>query len=337
MLSVWCTTHTQCPTSDGLGDITIRHPDLQAAFAENDYQHPQLEVSSRSAVDVALDLIRSEPEKSITYIALGPLTDLSRMLEKDLTLVRERLGRVVCMGGALDVPGNATPVAEFNFFADPHAACDVLTPTIPDQGFPRERFILVPLDVTTPHEIPFSDYKAEVDPEFENTSSPSNPTEKPPLLHFTSAFLERTREVMLSFGKDAMELHDPVAVWFAIENPPGKESASQVPVLKDGWGTTRRQFQVERTGEFTRGMLVVDRRDDIGAYAYGDSRQQELDRHPVLNGLFEPAAIPVPVLMEDTGKNGGPDIGVFTVVETPGPRALLDLLLQRIWGISKQP
>ena len=133
-----------------------------------------------------------------------------------------------------------------NFFADPHAAYDVLNPTIPDQGFPRERFILVPLDVTTPHEIPFSDYKAEVDPEFENTSSPSNPTGKPPLLHFTSAFLERTREVMLSFGKDAMELHDPVAVWFATENPPGKESAGQVPVLTDGWGTTRRQFQVER-------------------------------------------------------------------------------------------
>lgn len=133
-----------------------------------------------------------------------------------------------------------------NFFADPHAVYDVLTPVIPDQGFPHERFILVPLDITTPQELPFPVYKAEVDPEFENTSSPSNPTGKPPLLHFTSAFLESAREVMLSFGKDALELHDPVAVWFAIENPPGKESAGQSPVLTRGWGTTRRQFQVER-------------------------------------------------------------------------------------------
>jgi len=133
-----------------------------------------------------------------------------------------------------------------NFFADPHAVYNVLTPAIPDKGFPRERFILIPLDVTTSHEIPFLVYKAEVDPHFENTSSPSNPAKKPPLLHFTSAFLERTREVMLSFGKDALELHDPVAVWFAIENPPGKESAGQSPVLKQGWATTRRQFQVER-------------------------------------------------------------------------------------------
>ena len=98
--------------SDGLGDITTRHSDLQAAFADGGRQHPQLEISSKSAIDVALDLIRSEPDKSITYIALGPLTDLSRMMKKNSALVKERLGRVVCMGGALDVPGNSTPVAE---------------------------------------------------------------------------------------------------------------------------------------------------------------------------------------------------------------------------------
>ena len=133
-----------------------------------------------------------------------------------------------------------------NFFADPHAVYDVLTPALPDQGFPHERFILLPLDVTTPHELPFPAYKTEVDPEFESTRSPSISAAKPPLLHFTSAFLERARESMLSFGKDALELHDPVAVWFAIENPPGKESTGQSPVLKHGWRTTRRQFQVER-------------------------------------------------------------------------------------------
>ena len=99
--------------SDGLGDISARHPDLRAAPADKlPKEHPQLEISSRSAIDVSLDLIRSEPDKSITYIALGPLTDLSGMLKKDSALVRERLGRVVCMGGALDVPGNSTPVAE---------------------------------------------------------------------------------------------------------------------------------------------------------------------------------------------------------------------------------
>jgi len=298
-----------------------------------------LEISSRSAIDVSLDLIRSEPDKSITYIALGPLTDLAGMLKKDPTLVRERLGRVVCMGGALDVPGNSTPVAEFNFFADPHAVCEVLTPAIPDQGFPHERFILVPLDVTTPHELPFPIYKTEVDPEFENTSFPSVPANKLPLVHFTSAFFERTREIMLSFGKDAMELHDPVAVWFVIENPLGKESVGQSPALKPGWRATRRQFQVERTGEFTRGMLVVDRRDDVGAYALGDNRSVKYasDQLHVSHGPFGSAVVPVPVIEEgDIGKEKNQDVGVFTLVETPGPQICLELLLQRIWGISRQ-
>lgn len=160
---------------------------------------------------------------------------------------------------------------------------------------------------------------------------------------------------MLSFGKDAMELHDPVAVWFVIENPPGKESTGQSPVLKPGWRTTRRQFQVERwvswshliwgrialispffmgnrTGEFTRGMLVVDRRDDVGAYAPGDNRSVKYasDHLYASHGLFGSAVVPVPVIEEDIGKEK--DVGVFTLVETPGPQVCLELLLQRIWG-----
>ena len=82
-------------------------------------------------------------------------------------------------------------------------------------------------------------------------------------------------------------------------------------------------------------MLVVDRRDDAGAYAPGDNRshvQQELDRRQILH---EPAIVPAPVLVEDTGGEKQ-DIGVFTVVETPGPHVCLELLLQRIWGISRQ-
>lgn len=84
-------------------------------------------------------------------------------------------------------------------------------------------------------------------------------------------------------------------------------------------------------------MLVVDRRDDVGAYAPGDNRshvQQELDRLHASHGPFESTAAPAPVLMDDIGKKGKQDNGVFTLVETPGPRACLELLLQRIWGIQ---
>ena len=63
-------------------------------------------------MEVALDLIKSEPERSISYLALGPLTNLAKLMRLDRDAVRSRIGRVVCMGGALDVPGNTSPVAE---------------------------------------------------------------------------------------------------------------------------------------------------------------------------------------------------------------------------------
>ena len=48
----------------------------------------------------------------MTYIALGPLTNIARMMHTDADCVRERIGRVIAMGGALEAPGNVTPVAE---------------------------------------------------------------------------------------------------------------------------------------------------------------------------------------------------------------------------------
>jgi len=95
-----------------------------------------------------------------------------------------------------------------------------------------------------------------------------------------------------------------------------------------------------RTGEFTRGMLVVDRRNDVTACAPADSRshvQQELDRFRLSDGSFESSAVPAPVLADDIDKKGWKGIGVFTVVETPGPRVCLELLLQRVWGVSRHP
>lgn len=111
---------------------------------------------------------------------------------------------------------------------------------------PLDRFLLAPLDLTTLHELPFPVYKQVVDPTFESASAaPSNGSKKSPITHFTSSFLERTREVMLSYGKDAMELHDVVAVWCAMENPPVPDGEPG-EFLAPGWGMLRRVFDIER-------------------------------------------------------------------------------------------
>ena len=103
-------------TSDGLSEITHSHPefnlppDLLSVGV-----HPQLELSGRPGHQVAFDILRDHLPRSVTYIVLGPLTNLARILRIDRALVRERIGRVVIMGGTFDVPGNITASAECEF------------------------------------------------------------------------------------------------------------------------------------------------------------------------------------------------------------------------------
>jgi inosine-uridine nucleoside N-ribohydrolase len=105
--------HVLRQTSDGLGGITDSHPELNLPpdFLSTG-SHPRLEISNCPAHQAVLELLREYPARSVTYIALGPLTSLAQMLRSDGACVRERIGRVVNMGGAIDVPGNATPSAE---------------------------------------------------------------------------------------------------------------------------------------------------------------------------------------------------------------------------------
>ncbi len=76
----------------------------------------------------------------ISIIALGPLTNIARAMEIEPGLAG-MVDEIVVMGGAIEVPGNTTPYAEFNIHNDPLAADMVLTSGAP--------ITLVGLDVTT--------------------------------------------------------------------------------------------------------------------------------------------------------------------------------------------
>src|SRR5262245_3919448 len=111
--------------SDGLGDA-LDWPPVTSPPA------------SPSAAETLVALARAHAER-LTLIALGPLTNLALALRVDADALR-RIGRVVMMAGAVDVPGNITPDAEFNAHVDPDAAREVF-----DAGL---RVDLVPLDAT---------------------------------------------------------------------------------------------------------------------------------------------------------------------------------------------
>jgi purine nucleosidase len=66
----------------------------------------------------------------ITVVAVGPMTNIAIALNvcPDLPSM---LNRFVIMGGAYRVPGNVTPHAEFNIWADPEAAEQVFATTFP--------------------------------------------------------------------------------------------------------------------------------------------------------------------------------------------------------------
>ncbi len=100
---------------NALGDIDI--PDAVRATVDGRRGHRMM-----------IDLIRANPHE-VTIIAVGPLTNLARLIDKDPEIVRLVQG-VVVMGGAFGShghTGNVSPVAEANIANDPDAAEEVFT------------------------------------------------------------------------------------------------------------------------------------------------------------------------------------------------------------------
>jgi len=167
---------------DGLGDLTD-WPDVEARVASTD--------GPGVIVDAARRL-----GPHLTIVALGPMTNLALAIERDAAAIREA-GRVVAMGGAVDVPGNVTPDAEFNAHVDPEALARVL-----DAGV---RLDLVPLDATR---------QATLErPSLESALARAPAPAADRIRRFTE-FAIRMDE---KHGRRGMDLHDPLAIGVAVD------------------------------------------------------------------------------------------------------------------------
>lgn len=168
--------------------------------------------------------LRAQPGQ-LTVVATGPLTNLALMLALDpeaATLARQ----VVVMGGAVTVPGNVSPVAEFNIATDPEAARAVLAAPW--------RVTLVGLDITMRVRLG----RPEI--EVLRSAAGAVPRLAADLLTAYAAAYDRNT------GRPEAPMHDPLAVCVALD--PGLVRAVQVPA------------DVETRGELTRGMIVADQR-----------------------------------------------------------------------------
>jgi inosine-uridine nucleoside N-ribohydrolase len=214
-------TATSVHGDDGLGGVSC----LRTAAGQPCYPAVGAAHASRDAVACLLDLIRRSPSE-LTLVALGPLTNLALAWRREAHTFRQ-LAEVVIMGGAVTVPGNVTPVAEFNIYVDPEAAQLVFASGVP--------ITLIGLDVTERVRL-----TAEI---IDQAVLPAGS----PISQFVRDCTAQTIEFSSRVERPpGMAMHDPLAVGALID----PTLVHTVPLL----------VQVETKGELTTGMLVADRR-----------------------------------------------------------------------------
>ncbi|EIT74696.1 inosine-uridine preferring nucleoside hydrolase [Aspergillus flavus] len=268
--------------TDGLGGIHTSHPHLTP---KETWEHlfdpsadpvevepvptgnpsrPSFIPSKRRAHEEILRVLRENDPDTVTLVAVGPLTNLALASAADPETFL-RVKEVVVMGGAVNEPGNVTPAAEFNAYADAFAAARVyaLTSPSPKTTIPTNSSLpdyptnlskqltlrIFPLDITLRHGVSRGQFRKAVTPHLEKGS---------PLAEWVSAFMAHTFHTVEKLhtgrvGDDVeLSLHDPVCVWYAItaEDEKWKPSA-----------TSPEDIRIETTGQWTRGLCVVDRRN----------------------------------------------------------------------------
>ena len=100
---------------------------------------PAKGLEPKNAVNYLIETLTAAKPGSVTIAMLGPQTNLALALTQAPGIAKG-IKEVVVMGGAHFNGGNITPVAEFNLYADPHAADVVLKSGV--------KLTYIPLDVT---------------------------------------------------------------------------------------------------------------------------------------------------------------------------------------------
>jgi purine nucleosidase len=87
---------------------------------------PACKIAPGHSAHVIIDYVMRAPSGAVTLTLLGPMTNLALAMRLEPAII-PRLGPVIVMAGARSEGGNITASAEYNVFADPHAAHVVLS------------------------------------------------------------------------------------------------------------------------------------------------------------------------------------------------------------------
>lgn len=133
------------PVAKGAAEPLVNQPKTAAqvhgSSGVGDYQFTAEANNTLLSNDHAVVALKNTivaAEEPVTLVPIGPLTNIA-LLFKMFPETKENIAEIVLMGGAVE-GGNATPVAEFNIYADPHAAKIVFDTDI--------KIVMCGLDVT---------------------------------------------------------------------------------------------------------------------------------------------------------------------------------------------
>jgi len=201
---------------------------------------PQSErtVEALSAPQFLIDAARTSPG-DLTFIFVGPLTNLAVAVALEPELPR-LVKRLVIMGGAFRMPGNTTATAEFNIFADPMAAAQVLA-----AGFDAT---WVGLDVTTRAVFARAQWDA-----LEAATAPN-----------AQIVRKAGAQMFVTFNRPAFQLHDPLAVAVAAD-----------PTLVDA---PEEAVMIETGGDYSAGQTIIQRPGREGGFATKVAKTVDTER-----------------------------------------------------------
>jgi purine nucleosidase len=202
---------------------------------------PRTGAAPGHAVDAIIDAVRSNPARTVTLCALGPLTNVALALAKDPGIA-ELLAGIALMGGAAGL-GNVTPAAEFNVITDPHAAAIVF-----GSGANITMFGLEICHRALVHD----DWVARLD----SLGTPATTITAALLRHYGNA-VDAERYRLLG-----LPLYDPCVVAWLL-----------MPEIFTGM---RHRVEVELEGRFCQGRTVVDQ-DNLTGNAPNATVMEDID------------------------------------------------------------
>ncbi|EQB43503.1 inosine-uridine preferring nucleoside hydrolase [Colletotrichum gloeosporioides Cg-14] len=245
---------------DGLHGVHEKHPHLTPDDRWKALFHTEKDVAHKEI----LRILKENPPNTISICVVGPMTNVALAAAEDPETFL-RVKELCVMGGAVHVEGNITPVGEFNTFADTVAAARVFALTSPNPRstmppiskeksslppYPAKlskqlKLTLFPLDITTPHLLNKNFFTERIKPIVEAGS---------PLGQWVDHFMSKTFEKVESMEGNGQEpglsLHDPLTVWYLITQSDPKWKPVAEP----------EDIRIETSGQWTRGMHVIDRR-----------------------------------------------------------------------------